>query len=239
MLAKNHTFGYVVLIGFLVIIGACKPNNTKKISSEPPSNLSDTLLPIPTQSVAAVGQSTLPYPWVELNAEKGYILDLRYATTDNFTGQSQYTCGRCFVTASFAEKLRLAQHELAKQYDYKIKLFDCYRPHSVQKALWDAYPSEIYVAHPDKGSMHNRGVAIDMTLVDKHNVQLDMGTDYDHFGVEAHRDNQDLSLSVQANRKILRTAMERNGFRSITSEWWHYSLPGTGAPINDWQWPCE
>lgn len=177
--------------------------------------------------------------WKELTVEQGFDIDLKYASTENFTGQIIYSCPRCFVRPQLAEKLLKINDEIKQEKNYRLKLFDCYRPKSSQQKLWDIFPNRIYVADPKKGSMHNRGVAVDITFVDNKGIEIDMGTVFDHFGKEAHHSYKSLENSIYANRLYLKTKMEAHGFNSITSEWWHYSLNGTGFGASDWLWPCK
>ena len=93
--------------------------------------------------------------------------------------------------------------------------------------MWEIYPDKRYVADPSKGSNHNRGAAVDITLVDSLQQKLNMGTDFDFFGRKAHHAFQDLPKDVLKNRMLLKETMEKNGFMSITSEWWHYNLKVT------------
>ena len=95
-----------------------------------------------------------------------------------------------------------------------------------------------YVAHPQKGSMHNRGAAVDLTLVDTNGKQLEMGSDFDVFGRISRHDNLDLPPNILENRALLKSSLTAYGFKSIKSEWWHYSLSGTGSQLSDWNWPC-
>lgn len=177
--------------------------------------------------------------WTELTKSEGYLIDLKYATKDNFTKQVIYPCGRCFVRPLLANKLKVIQEELLREKQLSIKLFDCYRPRPAQQRLWDIVPDATYVADPKKGSMHNRGSAIDMTLVDSAGNDLDMGTAFDHFGRESRHNYLDLDPKVLDNRRLLKETMVKHGFNSIKSEWWHYSLNGTGHGVSDWEWACN
>lgn len=177
--------------------------------------------------------------WKELSKKEGFILELRYATDNNFTKQQIYNCARCFLRPEIADRLQLAQEYLQKNKGWSFRLYDCYRPYTAQKKLWEIVPDPRYVTDPAKGSMHNRGAAIDLTIVDQNGNNLDMGTAYDHFGQEAHWDYIDLPKEVLQNRAYLKDLMERFGFKSISTEWWHYSLSGTGSSISDWEWKCE
>ncbi len=158
---------------------------------------------------------------------EGFVYDMKYATADNFLKQVVYPCADCLLRKQVADALILANAELQKK-GFRIKFYDCYRPIDVQKQMWKIYPNAQYVANPYKsGSMHNRGGAVDITLVDQNGKELDMGTGFDHFGKEAHHDFTNLDEQVLTNRKILKEAMEANGFKSIRTEWWHYSFKGS------------
>jgi zinc D-Ala-D-Ala dipeptidase len=176
--------------------------------------------------------------WTELKAEDGYVIDIRYATTDNFVKEAIYPCARFFLRPEVARALEHVRLELETQ-GYRLKLFDGYRPRPAQQKLWDKVPNPDYVAPPSEGSMHNRGVAIDLTLTDLQGVEIDMGTSYDFFGPEAHMDFQKLPQAVLDHRQKLKSVMENHGFQSIRTEWWHYSFVRGAYPLDNWQWPCQ
>ena len=150
-----------------------------------------------------------------------FVYELKYATPDNFLKQAVYDCGECYLRKSTAEALVKA-NEAFKQLGYRIKLFDCYRPLSVQKKMWNILPGTHYVANPAKGSKHNRGAAVDLTLVDAQGKELNMGTPFDFFGKEAHHTYTQHSKEVLENRKLLKETLNKYNFKSIYSEWWHY-----------------
>jgi len=177
--------------------------------------------------------------WEEITEKDGIILDLRYASENNFTKNKIYDCGRCFLRPELASRIKNLQKEIKDRYGMKLKLFDCYRPKPAQQKLWDIVPDEKYVSNPAKGSMHNRGLAVDVTLVDSNGVELDMGTAFDFFGRRAHSDYLDVPATVLKNRKVLKKMMKIQGLKSIQSEWWHYSLQTEKAPLDDWEWPCK
>lgn len=152
-----------------------------------------------------------------------FFYDMKYASEDNFLKEKVYDCEDCYVRYKTAKKLIVANDSF-KKIGYRIKFFDCYRPLAIQKKMWEIYPDKRYVANPEKGSNHNRGSAIDITLVDSLGNELDMGTKFDFFGSKAHHAYQNLPKNVLENRKLLKSVMEANGFWSITSEWWHYNL---------------
>ncbi|HRI61444.1 MAG TPA: D-alanyl-D-alanine dipeptidase, partial [Saprospiraceae bacterium] len=164
-------------------------------------------------------------------------LDIRYATADNFTKSKIYDCPRCLLRPEAAKAIVKAHKELQKK-GYGLKMFDCYRPRPYQQRLWDKVPNPDYVTPPAKGSMHSRGAAVDLTVVDKNGKELDMGTPYDFFGKAAHTDNTNLPAQVLANRKLLSDAMAAVGFKGIRTEWWHFSYQGKDFPLSDYVWPC-
>lgn len=167
--------------------------------------------------------------------DKSFVLDIRYATDDNFFGKKVYAEGRCLLRTKPAEMLVAAQRWLDKHHPgTRLMLKDCYRPASVQFVLWDAVkgtPKSAYVANPNgkTGSIHSYGAAVDLTLVDDKGVELDMGTPYDFLGKRAEPRHEEKFLASGeltklhlSNRKILRSAMKEAGWRAIPNEWWHF-----------------
>lgn len=170
---------------------------------------------------------------------KEFIYDLKYATTNNFLNQKVYDCDECYLRLSTVNALVNANNDFIAN-GYRIKLFDCYRPIDVQKKMWKIVSNPNYVADPKKGSIHNRGGAIDITLVDRDGKELNMGTSFDHFGIESSHDFQNLSSEVLNNRKLLKTIMLKNNFKSFDSEWWHYNLKdGNLFNISNFKWNCK
>ena len=164
-------------------------------------------------------------------------LDIRYATKNNFTKEVIYPCGRCFLQDEVAEALSQAQKKLQAQ-NLSLVLFDCYRPLAAQEKLWNIVPNPSYVTPPEKGSMHNKGLAVDVSIADATGKLVDMGTPYDYFGEKAHVDFYDLPNRVLKNRKILNDVMIEFGFKGIRTEWWHFSFQSLQASIENWQWDC-
>lgn len=168
-----------------------------------------------------------------------FILDLKYATDDNFLKEKMYECGTCFLRAKTLKNLIEASKDFQKK-GYKIKLFDCYRPLQVQRKMWALVPNPEYVANPTKGSIHNRGGAVDITLVDETGKELDMGSAFDFFGKESSHFYKNLSKEVLKNRKLLKKIMLRHNFESFDSEWWHYNLKGSRKDkISNFIWECH
>jgi D-alanyl-D-alanine dipeptidase len=161
------------------------------------------------------------------------LVDIRYATTNNFVGKAVYTCAKCFLRRKVALKLDKVQQQLEK-IDLGLKLWDGYRPLSVQKIFWEILPDPRYVAPPEEGSRHNRGAAVDLTLVDKNGTELKMPTDFDDFSDKAHLSYDRLPKEVIYNRTLVGNIMRAHGFIQLPSEWWHFDdEEGEKYPIED------
>jgi len=156
------------------------------------------------------------------------VTDVRYATINNFMHRVLYTTDKVILRKVVADSLAKANKYFKENYNFRIKIFDGYRPLSVQKLMWKIMPNSNYVANPAKGSRHNRGAAVDITLVDSLGNQLDMGTEYDNFTKKAHPNYKLLPREVINNRKLLSEIMKKFGFHPITSEWWHFDFQGWG-----------
>ncbi|NJL74567.1 MAG: M15 family metallopeptidase [Saprospiraceae bacterium] len=176
--------------------------------------------------------------WLELmDLDGSIVLDLRYATEDNFVKTKMYDCPRCFLRPVAAKALVKA-HQYLQTKGYGLKMFDCYRPRPIQWKLWEKVPDTRYVADPKKGSMHNRGAAVDLTIIDANGKELDMGTGFDFFGKEAYHEYTKLPTQVLQNRKLLKETMETFGFGAIRTEWWHYSYRAKSFELSDMLWKC-
>jgi len=164
----------------------------------------------------------------------GLILDLRYATPDNFLKQKVYPDGaRCLLLPDTTERLRRVARALEKQ-GYRLRVYDCFRPRSVQFQMWKILPVPGYVADPNKGSNHNRGAAVDITLARLDGGQVEMPTGFDAFTPAAHQGYDGGTAASRAHREVLREAMTAEGFVPNRMEWWHFDLPGAGRyPILD------
>jgi D-alanyl-D-alanine dipeptidase len=168
-----------------------------------------------------------------------FILDMKYATEDNFLKTKVYDCESCFSRLKTVKSLIEANDEF-KRKGYKIKIFDCYRPIDVQKKMWAIVPDVNYVANPTRGSIHNRGGAVDITLVDENGIELEMGTAFDFFGIESSHDYRDFPRKILKNRRLLKKIMTRNNFESYDSEWWHYNLIDSKKDnLSNFKWKCE
>ncbi len=156
-------------------------------------------------------------------------LDMRYATANNFTGRVLYDEARAFMAPAPAEALVRASKS-ARADGYGLTIFDAYRPWRVTKKLWDATPrgpKKNYVANPRKGSKHNRGCAVDLSLHDlKTGALVAMPSSFDDFSEKAHRDYMGAGEPANANRARLQRYLEAQGFVGLSNEWWHFDFTG-------------
>lgn len=152
------------------------------------------------------------------------LLDVAYATSNNFTGAPVYKRGEIFLHPEAAKCLSKAV-VFAGEIGLKLKLFDGYRPQEAQQALWDHTPDPNFLSRPESGSPHTRGIAIDLTLVDAESgKELDMGTGFDDFTPKSFHGNTEISAEAQKNRRILLGIMTASGWDWYENEWWHYQL---------------
>ncbi len=177
--------------------------------------------------------------WTEVkDLAPDVVIDIRYATKNNFVGEQIYDCARCFLRPEVAKAIAKAQTQLKKQ-GLGFKIFDGYRPRPYQQRLWDKKPDDRFVTPPAKGSMHNRGAAVDITLVDADGKELEMGTPYDFFGDEAYSTYTNLPTQVLKNRQLLRETLEKVGLKGIRTEWWHFSYSKKSYELSSWLWKCK
>lgn len=232
---------YLLFLLFIVGFYTCKSDssNVKHEATETSLNMPDDT-DMGHEIKPEIERFLAPEGWVELtDLTPGFVTDIRYATTQNFVESVMYPCGKCFLRERTAEALKKVAAELQKK-NLRIKLFDCYRPGPVQQRLWDKVPNASYVTPPWKGSQHNRGAAVDLSIVDENGAQLDMGTAFDYFGEKAHHTYTNHSKEIQDNRTLLKTMMEQFGFSSIRTEWWHYSITDMQSlDTSQWEWDCE
>ena len=157
-------------------------------------------------------------------------LDLKYATIHNFMHHKLYPPIRTtFLRKPAVDNLKNITQEL-KQQNLGIKIFDAYRPYSITEKMWEKVKDDRYAADPAKGSGHNRGAAVDLTLIDlKTGKELPMGTGFDNFSDTAHPDFKNLPTEILKNRGILKNVMEKYGFKQLSTEWWHFYLPNSSS----------
>jgi D-alanyl-D-alanine dipeptidase len=168
-----------------------------------------------------------------------FVYDMKYATEDNFLKAKVYDCAECFLRLKTVKALIAANKKFMNK-GYRIKLYDCYRPLSIQKKMWEIVSNPEYVADPKKGSIHNRGGAVDISIVDAKGKEVDKGTPFDFFGIQASHNYTKLSKKIISNRKFLKKIMTENGFNSFDSEWWHYNLKtGLKDKVSSQKWNCD
>jgi D-alanyl-D-alanine dipeptidase len=150
--------------------------------------------------------------------------EVRYATRHNFTGHVLYPLPRIFLHRDTARALAGVQRGLQKR-GLGLKVWDAYRPLSVQWKMWNLIRDERYVSNPAKNKgRHTRGTAVDVTLVDKLGRELPMPSDFDDFSERAHRDYQGGTAEERRNRQLLEDVMRKHGFVGYPTEWWHFDL---------------
>ena len=204
---------------FFFYIGNAQQTNTSKYGVE----IIDKL----TEYQKTVGQDSLKQLVSLKQAVPAIVYDLRYASRDNFMKRPMYpkNTHHTLMRKEPAHALTQVQDEL-QQKGLGLKIFDAYRPYAVTVRFWELVHDERYVANPSKGSGHNRGLAVDLTLIDlKTGKELDMGTGFDNFTDTAHHNFTQLPQAVLDNRRLLKTTMENHGFVLYESEWWHYFWP--------------
>lgn len=159
-----------------------------------------------------------------LSLDPTLAVELRYAGSGNVFKKPVYTDTRCLLARGTARRLVAAQRTL-RALGLGLKVWDAFRPRSVQKALWELLPDERFVAPPERGSRHNRGAAVDVTLIDGAGRELELPSDFDEFGEPAHRSYKGMSAAARGNLAILERAMAGAGFVPLAEEWWHYDDP--------------
>lgn len=229
----------VLLLVVLSTLFACGETSTSATevseTTIPEVKMDSVVIPPPVQEPVFDYDTT---QWTELiRIDSSIVLDMRYATTNNFVEEVLYDCGRCFLRPEAAKAVASANKQL-KTKGYGLKMFDCFRPLPIQQKLWDKFQNPSYVTPPSKGSMHNRGLAVDITIVDADGEELDMGTEFDYFGQEAHHTYTGHSKEIQQNRTLLKSTLESLGFKGIRTEWWHYSFIGTKHGLSEMVWEC-
>lgn len=234
---------FLAIIMALLLLSGCSyaPGFTGLSFWEMPDKVPD--LPIPeyhSSNVLAAEdkeRDPIPDPKVKLDKlpvrqdpdivlVKDYIpdldIDLRYATSNNFTKKSVYEFSDLYLRYGTVVKLMLVQQEL-RTYGLRLKVWDGFRPVSAQYDLWMVYPNPVYVANPENGySDHSRGNTIDVTLVDALGYELEMPSPYDDFSSKADRDYSDCTENAAKNAALLQSVMEKYGFEPYENEWWHF-----------------
>lgn len=177
------------------------------------------------------GDPSVSQPWHDLveliTLDPTLELDIRYGRHDNFMGRPVYDQARAFLQRPAAEALVQIQRTLVLQ-GYGLLIFDGYRPWSVTRLFWDELPEEkhLYVADPARGSRHNRGCAVDLTLIELETKEpVPMPTEFDEMSERAHLDYAGCSETEGYYRELLQRVMTQGGFLSFDPEWWHFDHP--------------
>jgi zinc D-Ala-D-Ala dipeptidase len=184
-------------------------------------------------ATAAANMSAQQYqiPLVDIRSvDPNIIVDLRYASPNNFTGRAIYPPNtRALIRPEVAARLAFAQKFL-RRYDCSLKIWDAYRPRDAQLALWQASPKNDFVANPDAGagSLHSWGLAVDATLADRFGQSMRMPTEFDDFTPAAMWKYTGTNEIIRHHLLLLQVAMREAGFYGIRTEWWHFTS-------QDWQ----
>lgn len=226
---------YLILCCILNLFFSCK-STLNSVVQKTEVTAENKIELINTSDITTIDDST----FVNIKDFNGnFMLDMKYATTDNFLKTKVYDCASCYLRFKTVRSLIAANNEF-KLKGFSIKIFDCYRPIDVQKEMWKLVPDANYVADPKKGSIHNRGGAVDITLIDKNGIELDMGTTFDFFGPESSHNYEKVSEEVKKNRAYLKQVMLKNNFKSFDSEWWHYNLIDSQKDaVANFKWKCD
>lgn len=160
--------------------------------------------------------------------DDSFIIDLKYATEDNFLGKAIYPVSVCAIRRETGEKLVKA-HRIFKEKGYTIKVWDAYRPLHVQRKLFEACPINDFVAKPPDKPItsgfrprHNNGMAVDITLVDKYGNELEMPSGFDDFSEKARFSSKAMTKEARRNVDYLHEVMLSVGFKAYDAEWWHF-----------------
>lgn len=159
---------------------------------------------------------------IEIKQDKNIIFDLRYSTTNNFTNTQIYLEQKVFIHKNAFKDFQCVVGN-AKQQGYKVKIFDAWRPYEAQEFLFSILSNPEFVSPPTGTCGHCRGMAIDLTLIDKNNKELNTGTEFDDFTIKAHTNSNEITLKQKQNRQILINIMHKCNFTNYQYEWWHFN----------------
>lgn len=200
-----------------------------------------------TQSTISIQKEIVPLErdtssiigWKEINFKETQIIEkLAYADTANFMHEKIYPCAKCFLRPEAVDAL-LKANQLAIKENLRLVIFDCYRPKVYQQKMYDIVKNPNYVALPTKGSMHNKGLAVDIGLADSKGALLDFGSQFDDFSEKGHFLYSNISDKAKSNRKKLREIMTQVGFEPYKNEWWHFSYSKVQYSADDFIWNCN
>lgn len=216
---------YILCLTLLTtIFSACNSSNqsnTEPNSQTPPQFTEQPPVPKSFDEVYAYA-GLIELKQVDLS----FVMDIKNATADNITGMVQYEHDLGLINIDAAKALMEAQ-KLAMADGYRIKIWDAYRPLSVQAAMNASLPDDKkhFVPAPSNSSQHCRGIAVDITLVDENGDELDMPTEYCEFTEATYPNYEGATETQTKNREYLKSTMAKAGFKVLSTEWWHYYLP--------------
>ena len=234
-LKKLKNFNFFALITSLMVVSmsftGCKGKEAS-ISDSNPYNLE--IITTLEEYLASVQADSINLLVDLEDYIPGIVTDIRYATEDNFTGQIIYTAPKAWFRKDAADSLLKIQNIL-KEEGLGIKVFDAYRPYAATLYFYEVFPDTMFVAAPWRGSIHNRGGAIDLTLIDLYTgEELEMPTPFDEFSERASHSYANLTPEAIKNREKLLRVMTENGFTMYEHEWWHYNIKGRNRyPLMD------
>ena len=202
-----------------------------------------TLFNIPDISAQSLQRTSiinsLSAEWSEIRFDSaGVINKMAYADTANFMHQKVYPCARCLLRPEVAVALDKA-NEIANEKGLRLVIFDCYRPYPIQYKMYEIVNNPKYVAKPGKGSNHNRGRAVDISLADEGGNLLEMGGAFDDFSEVSHPDYKDIPRKARKNRRLLARIMTQAGFSIYPYEWWHFDYKQKTYETSDYIWDCN
>lgn len=226
---KNITI-ILVVVSFIV---SCK-SEIQQVKSPTPTYInSDTI-----SRFFIKKKTKITDQWTEVDFSSGELIEkMAYADTSNFLHQRIYPCARCFLRPEAAIALMKAK-DIAEQKGVKLVIFDCYRPKRYQQIMYNIIQNPDYVAEPGKGSMHNKGLAVDIAFSAKNGTLPDFGSDFDDFSERAHFNFEGITTEAKENRKLLKSIMEQSGFTAYDKEWWHFNYSKAKYETDDFIWDC-
>lgn len=227
---RKHLYEIAACVLFVLMLAGCGQPQTQEIRAEAPAVVTPRATPSPTPTPVPEPEDS------DLVLLRDYLpsvfVDLKYATTENFTGTVIYDFADASLRYGTVKKLAAAQAALLQE-GYCLKIWDAYRPVRAQFRLWEVCPNPVYVANPNTGySSHSKGNTVDVTLVRADGTEVPMPSGFDDFSALADRDYSDVSQEAARNAALLEQVLEQSGFIGYSGEWWHYS-DATDYPVLD------
>jgi len=229
---KKNSFLWLSTVILLIALTGCSMQTATE-TEVADAEITETVAPTinPDRDTAQLPSSD--EPGIELVPDNQFVrvidyipsiyVDLKYSTTDNFTGSVIYEFTDAYLRYGTVKKLATIQDKLTEQ-GYSLKIWDAFRPVAAQFKLWQIYPDPVYVANPNTGySSHSKGNTLDVTLVNLDGTAVEMPSEFDEFSALADRDYSDVSIAAKTNASLLEGMMTNNGFNAYSGEWWHFS----------------